>query len=80
MRRRLPVVPGQLSPAERTGKANDPAVRITDGGTRWRKGVRRCGRCGREGVRVVQSWGEKQTAWYYGAHEVPTDRQNGGQS
>jgi len=70
-RPRRPAVPGEPCPAERTSKSSDPAVRITDVGRTYRKGVRTCGRCGRPEVKVTQSWGDRHSAWYYSQHTVP---------
>ncbi len=68
--------------ATRTAKVNDPAVTVTRVGHSVRDGVRTCGRCGREGVKVSQSLdsqgsryraptGAPMTAWYYERHDVP---------
>jgi len=68
--------------ATRTAKVNDPAVTVTRVGHSARDGVRTCGRCGREGVKVSQSLdsqgsryraptGAPMTAWYYERHDVP---------
>jgi len=66
-----PVIPGERCPAERNNDSSDPAVTITDTGRHHRDGVRTCGRCGLENVKVRQSWGAHHTAWYYETHDAP---------
>lgn len=75
-RRRAPLSPGVTCPNRRNHAAYDDKVtdvRILN--DYEQEGRRKCGRCGREGVRVTQSLdrdtGWPLTAWYYDPHKTP---------